>query len=351
MEPINAGPFTLYPFGIATALLLVPCALIMARGMKKRGLKRETASWMAVLSVPLCFITARIGYCLLIIDQIIETDDYLRVLHVWEGGFLLWGAIAGLLAAAWITGKATGQRSGKIADSAVIPACLMIAAIRLLCGLLFTEHGIGFALSNWFDPEETDYANRFSLWILEDYSFFERFPFAAEDFYGNWCWAVFVPEAAWACVMAWITSRCKAREGGRTVLFVLLYACSQILWEAMLCSQVIYLPWQGFVKANQMLCAAALITVICISLKKLEKGGRGKAALRCLAQVLPAVGIVVAMEFAAFEKKITMIETWPADICHLIEALACLWMGLAAGRLWRKAYALQDPKGSGKIIQ
>ena len=342
MEPINAGPFTFYPFGIAVALLLVPSALIMTRGMKKRGLKQETAGWMAVLSVPLCFITARIGYCLLIIDQIIEADDYLRIFRVWEGGFLLWGAIVGLLIAAWIAGKATGQRTGKISDSVTVPACLMIAAIRLLCGLMFTENGIGFALSNWFDPDETDIAKRFSLWILEDYSFFERFPFAAEDFYGNWCWAIFVLEAIWAFVMAWITSRCRAREGSRTVLFVLLYACSQILWESMICNQVIYLPWQGFVKANQILCAIALVIVIFVCLRHLKKGERGKETLICFAQVIPAIGIVVAMEFAALEKKITMIETWPADVCFLIMGLACLWMGLAANRVRKKAYALHS---------
>lgn len=28
---------------------------------------------------------------------------------------------------------------------------------------------------------------------------------------------------------------------------------------------------------------------------------------------------------------------------HLAEAFACLWMGLAAGRVWKKAYTLQKP--------
>jgi len=46
------------------------------------------------------------------------------------------------------------------------------------------------------------------------------------------------------------------------------------------------------------------------------------------------------MEFAALEKKISLIETWPADVCFLIMGLACLWMGLAVHRLWKKAYAL-----------
>ena len=78
-------------------------------------------------------------------------------------------------------------------------------------------------------------------------------------------------------------------------------------------------------------------------LKKLDKTERGKAALVCFAQVIPAVLIVVAMEFAAFEKKITLIQSWPADVCHLLAGLACLWMGMAAGHVWQRVYALQAP--------
>ena len=227
-------------------------------------------------------------------------------------------------------------------------ACLLIAAGRILCGLLFKDQGIGMALEDWFntdwlDPEEAEYANRFSLFALENYSFFERLPFAIQNYYDEWCWAIFVPEAIWACAMAWITSRCKAKDGGRTILFIILYSCGQIVLEAMLRGEVLHLPWLGFVRANQVICAVALVAVICICLKKLDKGERGKAALICFAQVIPAVLIVVAMEFAAFEKKITLIQSWPADVCHLLAGLACLWMGLAAGHVWQRVYALQAP--------
>ena len=227
----------------------------------------------------------------------------------------------------------------------MVGACLLIAAGRIICGLIFRDQGIGFPLSDWFntdwlDPEESDYANRFSLFALEDYSFFERFPFAVKNFYGEWCWAVFVPEAVWACVMALIISRTKAKDGGKTVRFLILYSCGQIVLEAMLRGEVLHLPWLGFVRANQVLCAIALVTVIIVCLRRLKKKERGKEALICFAQVIPAIGIVVAMEFAALEKKISMIEAWPADVCFLIMGLACLWMGLAVHRLWKKSYAL-----------
>ena len=355
MEPIRLGSLTLYPFGLLMALAAIGALLLTARSMKKAGLKNETAGWFALLAVPLCFVLARLGFCLFVVDQLLGSEDFGMIFRVNEGGFLLWGALGGGLLAAWITGKITKQPAAKIMDSAVLGACLLIAAGRIICGLIFKDQGIGFPLADWFntewlDPEEAEYANRFSLFALEDYSFFERLPFAVTNYYDEWCWAVFVPEAIWACVTALITSRSQVRDGGRTILFLILYSCGQIVLEAMLRGEVLHLPWLGFVRANQVICAVALVIVVCVCLRKLPKGERGKAALRCFGQFIPAIGIVVAMEFAAFEKKITLIQGWPADVCHLLAALACLWMALAACRVWRKAYALQETMDSGKII-
>ena len=347
MEPIALGPVTLYPFGLLLAPLALGALVLTARSMKKAGLKKETAGWFALLAVPLCFLAARLGFCLFVIDQVIGNEDYGIFFRLNEGGFLLWGALAGGLLASWITGRITKQNSGRIADTAVVAACLLIAGGRIICGLIFKDQGIGFPLEDWFntewlDPEEAEFANRFSLFALEDYSFFERLPFAVQNYYDEWCWAIFVPEALWACASAWILSRCRAKDGGRTILFIILYSCGQIVMEAMLRGEVLHLPWLGFVRANQVICAVALAAVICICLKRLEKRERARAAVRCFAQVVPALLIVTAMEFAAFEKKISLIQAWPADVCHLLAAAACLWAGLAAGRVWKKAYSLQS---------
>ena len=131
-------------------------------------------------------------------------------------------------------------------------------------------------------------------------------------------------------------------DRGRTVLFIILYSCGQILLEAMLRGEVLHLPWLGFVRANQVLCAVALVTVICICLKRTDRRERGREALRCFIQLIPAMGIVAAMEFAAFEKKISLIQAWPADVCHLLAGAACVWIGFAAGRRWKKAFALHS---------
>lgn len=344
MAPIKLGNLTVYPFGLLLVPLAIGALALIAYEMKKAGLKKGTASWFAVLAVPLGFVLAHLGYCVFIVDQMIGNEDFGLLIRVREGGFLLWGALGGGLLAALITGRITGQPAGRIADRTIVAACLLIAAGRLICGLIFKDQGIGMSLEAWFntdwlDPEEADYTNRFSLFALEDYSFFERFPFAVQNYYEEWCWAVFVPEAIWACVMAVITGRCKREAGARTVLFVILYSCGQIVLEAMLRGEVLHLPWLGFVRANQVLCAIALVAVTCVCLRRIGRAERRRETIICFAQFIPAVGIVVAMEFAALEKKISMIEHWPADVCFLIMGLACLWIGLAARRVWRKAYA------------
>ena len=350
MEPIKLGFLTLYPFGLLMIVPALGALVLTARGMKSAGLKKETAGWFALLAVPLCFVLARLGFCLFVVDQLIGDEDPGMIFRLGEGGFLLWGALGGGLLSAWITGKITKQPSGRIADSAVVAACLLIAAGRVICGLIFRDQGIGLSLSDWFntdwmDPEEAEFANRFSLFALEDYSFFERLPFAVQNYYDEWCWAVFVPEALWAGITAWLCARCRSKDGGRTVKFIILYSCGQIVLEAMLRGEVLHLPWLGFVRANQVICAAALVAAVCVCLRKLERKERGKEALRCFAQVIPAALIVTAMEFAAFEKKITLIQAWPADVCHLLAGGACLWMGLAAGRVWKRAYTLHSVSG------
>ncbi len=346
MEPIELGALTIYPFGLFIAVLLVPFFFFTARNMNRTGLKKETASWFALLAIPFCFVLSRLGYSLFAIDQMIGYEDFGMAFRVTEGGFLLWGAIAGALFAAKLTGKITGQSGAAVSDSMIVPACLMIAAIRLLCGLLFRDIGIGMGLDYWFDPEETDFAARFSVFRPEDYSFFERFPFAVQDYYDVWCWAVFVLQALWACVTALLVFRTKAAPGGRTARFLLLFSCGSIILESMLfAGESIRVPWLRVVKGNQQLCAAALLGVLVACLRRIGPERWKKPALILIPQLLCAVGIIIVMEFAAFEKKVTFLDInmIPTDICHLIEILAGLWIVLAFRPVWKKAYCTPAP--------
>ena len=343
MEPIQLGSLTIWPFGLFFAVLLIPFFVFSSRTMKKNRLKKETASWFALLAVPLCFILARIGFCLFAVDQMIGYDDFGMIFRTWEGGFLLWGALCGIFLAAKFTGRITGQSGAVISDSVIIPVCLMIAAVRLLGGLMFESFGVGLSLDYWFSPEETDMASRYSIWPLADYSFFERFPFAVQNYYGTWSWAVFVLQALWAAGIALLLRRTHTLPGGRTVLFVILFSSGSILLESMLFGgEIVRLPWLAFVKANQILCAIALLCVLILCLRRLKKGERLKPALWTSGGFLASIGIIIVLEFAVFEKKLPALKGLPSDVCHLIMALVCLWIALSFCRIWKKAYRTES---------
>lgn len=351
MDIIKLGDLRIYPFGLFMAPLIFVALLITSRSMSKARLSRNTASWFAFLSIPLCFVFARVGYCLFVIDQIIGDNDFLFVFRLNEGGFLLWGAILGGITAACLTSRITHQPAWKIMDSAAVSACLLIAAGRLICGFFMKNQGIGFAISDWFntewmDPEEADYANRFSLLVIEDYSFFERLPFAVQNSYGTYCWAIFIPEALWSVITAIKVSRSKRLLGRKTMLFIVMYASGQIVLESMLRGEVLHLPWLGFVKANQILCAIAIVIVIIICIGQLDYKDRFKNALVSIAMLVPAISLIVVMEFAVFEKKISLIQHWPSDVCHLIMAIGCVWLYITASRLFKRY-----PKYSEKTFQ
>ena len=164
------------------------------------------------------------------------------------------------------------------------------------------------------------------------------FPFAVRNYYDEWCWAIFMLEAVYAILIGVLTLRTHARTGGRFMLLILLYACGQVLWEAMLRGEVVHLPYLGFVRANQVLCAIAIVAVWGVCIHRMPEKGRRKKALLSFLQILAGVLIVVAMEFAAFEKKITLIAWAPADVCHLVMAGGCVCILLAVLPLWRRVY-------------
>ena len=114
MEPIQLGALAVYPFGLIFFGLLIPFFFLCTRQMKKQGLKKETAGWFALLAVPLCFLFARLAFCVLTVDQIIGSEDYFRFFHFSKGGYLLWGAIAGMLLAAKLAGKAAGESGSPV---------------------------------------------------------------------------------------------------------------------------------------------------------------------------------------------------------------------------------------------
>ena len=327
MNTFSVAGITVYPFGLcvsAAALFALALALLFSRGEKAQ---REV-SFLFLFGLPLGLLFARLGYCLATLDWVMQ-EGFLRVFFSTRGGYLCYGAAVGLALGAWCAGRVCRVSFARMADTAALPAALMLALCRLAEGLVGS--GYGWSVEEWF----MDY-NGMSLVTLEDPSFFCRFPFAVGDMYGQWNWAVFMLEAIMALVILTVlvrTRRRTEREGALAIRFLLLYASSQILLESMRQDNVLRF---GFVRINQILSALVLLALLVLC--ALLAGEKRPLPLTARTAVLFAgAGVVILMEFA-LEKRISAIEWMTMDICYAVMAIACCAMGAAVHGLWKRAF-------------
>lgn len=326
MVSFTVGGVTVYAYGLAVAGAAVLSFLFAHYMMKKAALKGATLSWFALLALPLGILCARAGYCLATLDWFLYTGVEF-FFHFNEGGYILYGAMAGCLLAAWLTGKITQQPLGKIADALATPAALMIALCRL--AEMLAGEGYGWTLQYWFDAEYG-----YSSFPLEDPSFLFRFPFGMQV-WGEWKWAVCVFEAAAALVIMVCVLRMRARRaGGQALMMILMYAAMQALCESLRQDSV--LRW-GFVRISQVLSALVVAAVLLICCLKAPKPRSGRRIALTWAGIVTLMGIVMAMEFA-LEKKIAFLAFMDMDVCWLVMGLACIGMILLIRPLWKRAF-------------
>ncbi len=326
MEPIQLGALTLYPYGLAVALAAAIGLVMMHCIGKKSGLKQGTVSVFAVLAVPWGTIFAHVLYSLIRFDWLME-KGFLHMFCLTDGGYVLYGTVLGCFLAALLTAKLCKEHLGRLLDAAAAPAALTIALCRLAEGLV--GQGYGRYLADWFDGE-----SGMSLFALEDTSMLEHFPFAVQDMYEEWCWAVFVLEALFAVgILIALLKTNSHRDGSKAALLMLLYAAGQALCEGLREDAV--LRW-GFVRVNQILSALAVAGVLVWCWLRIPKKQRSaKEIILAWCGTLCGMLLVIAMEFAV-EKKIVFLEWLPMDMCYLITALAGVLMVASILPLWRK---------------
>ena len=331
METLKIGSVTVYPYGLVMALSAALALGLTAWQGKKHGVTPKTMSWFALLSIPLAVLGGRLAYCLVALDWVLDQGlDFF-----WQftrGGYMFYGALLGGIAAAALACKITKAPLAPLLDSAVAPAALMLAIGRLaepLVGL-----GYGHDIEEWFDPFEEK-----AMIAWENPEILFRFPLGEQNYYGVWCFAIYLPEALTALAICIALFSMKPRRaGGKAALGLLLYGASQPLWESMRQDEV--LKW-GFVRASQLFSAFAVLAVILICWFALRKEERKPAALiKAILILLLSCGVIMAMEFA-LEQKISFLTWMRMDVCYVVMALGCVGLALSALPLWRKAFPVK----------
>ena len=285
------------------AALITGAALSLFLGLcraRRAGISACSCGWFALLSVVLGVLCSHVGYCLMRLDYVLNEAGAQFFLTFDEGGYMMWGGIAGVVLAAFLSCRLQGRASLSLLDAAAPAGGLMIAAVRIAEG--FAGQGYG------------EY--------IFDEGFFCVFPFAAYDpLFEAWAWLVFVPEALWALVCGLIVlfSRKEDRPGGQALLLTGLYAAAQIVFESLRRDE--FLRW-GFVRGSQLLSAAAVLAVLILFFLRVSKGFALRKTL-CFAGYAAMITSVVLLEFAT-EKRIPFLTFLEIEGCYAAMAVCCL---------------------------
>ncbi len=202
------------------------------------------------------------------------------ILHIWEGGYTIYGALLGGALGALIAAKAARIRWLDALDALAPGACAVIFFARL--GEYFTGEGIG---------RETEVA-----WT-------HFFPLSVctyqDEFFEEWRYAVWFWEALAALILLFILLKRekKALPGHQTAVFLTILGTTQILLEQMRRDH--YLRLIVFVRVNQLAALATLIIVLAVLLIR-RKPGKAKV-IWCLVTLVLASLADMASEFV-FDK-------------------------------------------------
>lgn len=312
---------------MAALIAAIPVLIWIVICSGQAGLQKKATAFFTLLLIPLSFFGARIGYMLVDYEYYLSDGAaffFESLVDFEQEGYLCYGLLAGALLAAWMTSRIFRVKLAKLLDIASAPAAALLCLLTVLEGVFGA--GYGWTLEDWFTEGEG-----YSVFVLEDPSFFQRFPFGVSDYYGEWRWAVFVLLALLLTAIC-VAIACTKRkgDGARFSLLLLTYASLQLLGESLRQDSI---PKWGFVRVNQVLSAVLILGLLIYF--EVKTGAGYKEWILSAALILLSFLMVTAMEFA-MEGKISAIEWMTMDVCYLFTTLASVLALLVLLKLWKK---------------
>lgn len=263
----------IYLWGLFCALGALFSLLVLLFTERHSKLSKGTWCLTGFLSLVLGVVLSRVFYCLL--DRSLGT----RIpFHAWfrldGGGFSMFGALAGVALAAFLSALITRQSFGAIAD-VLLPAFLAFVAFERV-----GEHWIpDFGVSRQLEAE----------WMANSF-------LAVKGEYGVSYLATYFLEAAAAIVLLVIllTSLKKAsRDGNTALLFLLLFGAVQTLLESLRYDYHISISFVGL----QQILSFVLIAIAIILLARREMKNRKRLSILSLILLPVIIGLCVLLEF------------------------------------------------------
>ena len=204
-------------------------------------------------------------------------------LHIWEGGYTLYGALLGGALGALVASKLYGIKWIDALDALAPGSCAAIFFARL--GEFFTGEGTGRLA-------EVEWTHFFPVSLCTYHDEFD----AAFD---EWRYVIWFWEAVAALILLFILLKRekKSLPGHQTAVFLTVLGTTQILLEQMRRDN--YLRLIVFVRLNQLAALATLIAVLVVLLVR-NRPGAGKI-ICCLVTLVLASLADMASEFV-FDK-------------------------------------------------
>jgi prolipoprotein diacylglyceryl transferase len=126
---IQAGPFRIHFYALFILLGIVLAIWLADHRLRKWGAKGGLALDIALWTVPIAVVGARIFHVLTHTgDYFYPGADLTAVFRIWEGGIAIYGGLIGGAIGAWIGSKQAGLKFWAFAD-AVAPGILLAQAI------------------------------------------------------------------------------------------------------------------------------------------------------------------------------------------------------------------------------
>lgn len=294
-----------FVFSFETAVIAVciaACVLAVAAAIRHR-LGWSAGAVMAIASCVLCMVCAR-GYYLLVAGPGFRFRLFPDVPYDYAFG----GGVLGFLAALVLTALACRKRFALVAD------CFAPVGLACIAGLRMAE---AFSDFGWGD--------------MLDAAWLQRYPFAIQNMYEEWCAAVFNLEALFALlILLAILLAGKKLTGCRLQTGLVWWAVTQIFCESLRVESIVW----GFVRVQQLLSALILLAVLLLGTLRLPAGGRKRSVPSWIGFAL-ACGSVIFIEYAIDKMP------WATWINYAAMAAVLCMLGWCAQRLIRPA-AVQE---------
>lgn len=268
-------------FGLLCALAMLVTLLAAGVWHRRQGVGYGVWIRLCALGIPLAWLGARLAYCLVNLPYYVVTvENPALMLRFRDGGFSLFGAMAGLALAALLTARWQKASAAVLLDGIALGAPAGIIVERL--AQTGTSIGWGrYIQSEWLQP----------IGVTE-----------------NLWHPVYLYQAITAAVLLvilllWLSARKDALlDGDLALVFITLYGCAGVVLES-LCKDGHMTVRDGLVHINQILAIVLPVAALLVWSIRLAKSAKKSQhttgwLIAAWLVVTACIGIGIKQEFA-----------------------------------------------------